>query len=147
MLAFEGATKRNKPDLRRGSLVFARVAAVPGVLEPELSCVPRDAVGRKDWMTGECIFGELRGGAFLRCGTALARHLLLPDCPVLLRLAKQLPFECAVGANGAVWVRAGSARETGLVLNAIRASERLNEDEVAAMVTDMVRAARAAGDD
>ncbi len=38
VLAFDGATKRNKPTLAIGALVFARVAAVSKHLDVELTC-------------------------------------------------------------------------------------------------------------
>ena len=38
VLAFDGATKRNKPNLVVGSVVFARVAVCSKHMDPELSC-------------------------------------------------------------------------------------------------------------
>ncbi len=38
LLAFDGASKRNKPNLVSGTVIFARVAAVSKHMEPELSC-------------------------------------------------------------------------------------------------------------
>lgn len=38
MLAFEGATKKNRPDLKVGSLVYARVILANKDMEPELAC-------------------------------------------------------------------------------------------------------------
>lgn len=37
-LSFDGATKRNKPSLAVGALVFARVEACDPDLEPEVTC-------------------------------------------------------------------------------------------------------------
>ncbi|KAJ3526330.1 hypothetical protein NMY22_g10206 [Coprinellus aureogranulatus] len=54
-LAFEGATKRNKPNLKVGSLVYARVSLAHKDMEPELECF--DAQTRKS--EG---YGELKGG-------------------------------------------------------------------------------------
>ncbi|KAK0542655.1 exosome non-catalytic core subunit rrp40, partial [Tilletia horrida] len=39
VLAFEGATKRHRPNLRVGSLVYARVVSAERHTDPELSCV------------------------------------------------------------------------------------------------------------
>ena len=39
VLAFDGATKRNKPSFESGTLVFARVVACSKFMEPELSCM------------------------------------------------------------------------------------------------------------
>ena len=37
--AFDGATKRNKPNLNVGTLVYARVSVANKEMPPELSCV------------------------------------------------------------------------------------------------------------
>jgi len=60
--------------------------------------------------------------------------LVSPDCAVLLALGAAIPFEVAVGANGFVWVRAGSARHTIVVTNAILNSEFLDDAHTLAMV-------------
>jgi exosome complex component RRP40 len=38
LLAFDGASKRNKPNLAVGAVVYARVAVVSRFMDPELSC-------------------------------------------------------------------------------------------------------------
>jgi exosome complex component RRP40 len=38
-LAFEGATKRNRPNLQVGTLVYARVVMANKDMEPEISCI------------------------------------------------------------------------------------------------------------
>jgi exosome complex component RRP40 len=98
-LAFEGATRRNRPDLAPGDLVYARVVSAgrPGE-EGELACT--DVAGRAAG------FGPLRGGTLVRTTTAHARRLLSDGGdPVLAALAGAgLAFEAAVGLNGRVWV-------------------------------------------
>ena len=42
-LSFEGATKRNRPNLKSGDVVYARVAAASRDMDPILTCV--DAAG------------------------------------------------------------------------------------------------------
>lgn len=59
-LAFEGATKRNKPNLQVGELVYARVALSDKHMEAELTCTSPHF--KKDWVTGESIFGPVKGG-------------------------------------------------------------------------------------
>lgn len=120
-LSFEGATKRNKPNLRVGTLLYAQVVSAHRHLEVELTCV--------DPTTGKSNgFGELKterdeAGASsaskgdreaaaniwpVSCG--LARSLLNPGHPLLARLANHFPFEVAIGVNGFVWVRAQKAQ-------------------------------------
>ena len=72
-LAFDGASKKNKPDLQVGTAVYARVASAARAMEPELSCQVLSGP-KKDWVTGESLFGELKGGLVTRCSTGLAHR-------------------------------------------------------------------------
>ncbi|GAA5966461.1 hypothetical protein JCM8115_002679 [Rhodotorula mucilaginosa] len=99
-LAFEGATKRNKPNLKVGTLVYGHLLATPPFSEPEISCV--DPSTQK--ASG---FGELAGGFLIRhVELGRCRALLAPKNPTLSRLGAKFPFEIAVGMNGRVWVKA-----------------------------------------
>lgn len=53
-LAFDGATKRNKPELKRGDIIYARVQAANPDSEAELSCTVL-AGPKKEWSTGETV--------------------------------------------------------------------------------------------
>lgn len=139
-LAFEGATKRNKPTLAVGALVYARVAVANRDMDPELSCVAPSTKSRKDWVTGETVFGELRGGYAFRCSLALARALLDERCYVLRCLGRQLPFELAIGANGRVWVDSQSPRHTVVIVNCILNSEGMSRARVKVMVQKLAGA-------
>ena len=44
-LAFEGATKKNKPSINNGDVVYAKIVTASKDMEPELVCV--DAYGNK----------------------------------------------------------------------------------------------------
>lgn len=70
-LAFDGASKRNRPDFRTGTLVYARVSLVHKDMDPELSCMVLTGP-KKDWMTGQSIYGELKGGNIFKCSLYLA---------------------------------------------------------------------------
>ena len=59
-------------------------------------------------MTGESVFGELKGGTVLQVSCNLAQRLFNPGCAVLSSFGAAVPFEIAVGLNGMVWLRAGS---------------------------------------
>ncbi|KAK4054329.1 exosome non-catalytic core subunit rrp40 [Microbotryomycetes sp. JL221] len=108
-LAFEGATKRNKPNLKVGSVVYAHLLATPPFSEPEISCV--DSTTQK--ASG---FGELTGGFVIR-GVELnrCRSLLAPKNPILPKLGSKCPFEVAVGMNGRVWIKTGEGDEEHLI--------------------------------
>jgi exosome complex component RRP40 len=143
-LSFEGATKRNKPHLQTGQLLYARVMmdATDGILDPILSCIPgpHDAgIPRKDWMTNEGCYGELRGGTCCKISTGLAHELLHPDNTVLAELAQaKLAFEVAIGVNGYLWIHSAVPEYTVLIQNAIRNSEVLTEEQVRTMVKSLV---------
>jgi hypothetical protein len=86
-LAFEGATKRNRPELKRGDLVYARVILADVQRDTELSCVNTNGV-KKDWSSGETIYGPLPQGLLINVATGFAKRLLRPDCVVLNCLSK-----------------------------------------------------------
>lgn len=69
-LAFEGATKRNKPNLQVGMLVYARISATSKDLDPELDCT-NPTSGKGDG------FGELKDGFMFKVSLGLARRY---DC-------------------------------------------------------------------
>lgn len=52
-LSFEGATKRHKPNLKVGALVYAKVVSADRFTEPELTCV-NAVTGKSDG------FGDLK---------------------------------------------------------------------------------------
>lgn len=109
--AFEGATKKNRPNLQVGSLVYCRVVLANKDMEPELSCmsVRNKAEG----------YGELVDGYMVRTSLTLAYRLLDENCAVLQQLGRVMPYEIAVGMNGRVWVKASSYSAALVVLQAI----------------------------
>ena len=142
-LQFEGAIKRNKPSFQPGQLLYARVSALNhGLLDPFLSCIngPHDeGVPRKDWMTNEGCYGELRGGTCCRISTGLARELLHPSNTVLTELANaKLAFEVAIGVNGIVWIHSQLPEYTILIQNAVQNSAVMTEEQVRSMVKSLV---------
>lgn len=141
-LAFEGASKRNRPVLQAGQLVYARVAEMSKSMDPVLSCKngPLDkGLPRKDWMTNEGCYGHLKGGTCCRLSVGLARELLHPECSVLMALSKsKLAFEIAIGVNGVLWIHSSLPEHTILVQNAIQNSHVLTEAQVRGMVQQLV---------
>eukprot|EP00929_Paragymnodinium_shiwhaense_P054778 TRINITY_DN27450_c0_g2_i1.p1 TRINITY_DN27450_c0_g2~~TRINITY_DN27450_c0_g2_i1.p1 ORF type:complete len:230 (+),score=50.74 TRINITY_DN27450_c0_g2_i1:88-777(+) len=136
-LAFNAATKRNRPNLEAGNLVFCRVVAAHADLETELSCIDLDT--KKTWTTGEILFGELKGGLNFEVPLSAANRLTEPECFVLDRLGADFAYELVVGQNGRLWIMAQTARETVLLHQAIRRSFGMSEVQVEAMVTKMVQ--------
>ncbi|SJL07489.1 related to Exosome complex component rrp40 [Armillaria ostoyae] len=115
-LAFEGASKRNRPNLKIGSLVYARVSLAHKDMEPELECF--EAQTRKS--EG---FGELKGGFMVRCSLGMCRKLLDPNNFLLPLLGAKIPLEVAVGMNGRVWINSKETRHTIAISRCIEAAD------------------------
>ncbi|KAG9315789.1 hypothetical protein JVU11DRAFT_3438 [Chiua virens] len=113
-LAFEGATKRSKPNLKVGALVYARVSLAHKDMEPELECF--DAQTHK--AEG---FGELTGGFVVQCSLRTSRLLLDSKHFLLPFLGSRFPLEAAVGMNGRIWVSAKEVKQTIAVIRCIEA--------------------------
>ena len=135
VLAFDGATKRNRPHLEVGALVYARITLAHRDMEPEATCAAPPGVGAKDWVTNESVFGELASGHVFDCPITLCRRLAgADDCPVLEAIGDLAPFELAIGANGRVWISSGSAAVIVLAQLAILQSEGVRDEDHAALV-------------
>ncbi|KAK0520225.1 exosome non-catalytic core subunit rrp40 [Tilletia horrida] len=106
VLSFEGATKRHRPNIRVGALVYARVVGAERHTDPELGCV-NPVTGKADGL-GELKVAERETGCAMlfRISLGLASSLLHPSHPLLPRLAAHFPFESAIGHNGLLWARA-----------------------------------------
>ncbi|KAJ2064509.1 exosome non-catalytic core subunit rrp40 [Coemansia sp. S146] len=130
-LAFEGATKRNKPNLAVGTVVYGRVVVANSVMDPEIECFNSNT-GKSEG------YGELSEGFMFKCSLGLARRLIDTKAPVLAALGNGVPFEVAVGVNGRVWVNAESVATTILVANAIRNSEYLDAKQCRQMVKELL---------
>lgn len=123
-LAFEGATKKNRPDVNVGDLVFAKLLVAYKDFESELICV--DSLGKKMKL------GVLSGGFVFNCSISLARRLRSPECPLLDSIKRyiQVPLEIVVGMNGKIWINARNVKEIIAVGNAILAAEHKTNEEI-----------------
>lgn len=122
-LAFEGATKKTRPQLSAGSLIYARVSLASKHLDPELECL-NPSTGKADGM------GELKGGMVFDISLGLARRLMMPKpgeqggVVVLEEMGEKMPFEVAMGRNGKIWIDSKGVRETILVGRAVLETDR-----------------------
>ena len=129
ILAFEGASRKNRPMLTVGSLVYARVVVSNKDMSPEIVCYKANLKSEG--------LGELSGGYVFHCSLSLCRSILLKTNPVMPYLGEMFSYEAAVGVNGRVWVKSGSARHTIMVVNAILNSEFLNPVQIKEMCEKM----------
>ena len=137
-LAFQGATKRNRPELKRGDIVYCRLSGTDPDADVELTCISATGV-KKDWQSGEAVCGALAGGILLRLSVAYASSLLRPDALVLSLLGQRLAFEVAIGMNGCVWLRAASPLEMIILRNAIVNAEAMDDASVTALVAVLLQ--------
>jgi len=121
-LSFEGASKRNKPNLKVGATVYARVSVAHKDMEPELECF--DAQTRK--ADG---FGELKAGFVVHCNLGLCRRLFDPKFFLLPTLGAMFPMEVVIGTNGRAWIRTTDPRRTIAAARCIEAVDSFSYDE------------------
>lgn len=121
-LAFEGATKRNKPNLKVGSVVYARVSLAHKDMEPELECF--DAATHKS--DG---FGELKEGYIVNCNLATCRALLDRNHYLLPLVGARAPVETAIGVNGRIWVSSDTPHNTILIARCLQSFDEEGTDE------------------
>lgn len=101
-LAFEGASKKTRPQLKANDLVYARVLYAYTNMEVELTCV-NPSTGKSD-PEG---LGPINGGMVFDLSVGLSAHLLeSKHVTALEELGEKIAggFEIAVGRNGKVWV-------------------------------------------
>jgi len=126
-LAFEGVSKKTRPNLVPGSLVYARVCTATKHQDTEITCV-NPASGKADGM------GELKGGMVFDVSLGFARRLLMGkqredgQLGVLEDAAEKIKFEIAVGRNGKVWVDASSVKEVLMVGKALTETDQRGSD-------------------
>lgn len=125
-LAFEGATKRNRPDLKRGDVVYCRILNIDKDVDIELTCISSSGV-KKDWASGEAIYGSLVAGLIIKVPPSYSNKMLHPQNIVLNSLGKNLPFEVAIGMNGAIWFKANSPAETIIIRNCILNAQSMDD--------------------
>ncbi|XP_074642391.1 exosome complex component RRP40-like [Tubulanus polymorphus] len=121
-LTFEGATKRNRPDVKVGDLVYAKLLVATKDMEPELVCM--NSQGKSG---GFGVIGD--GGLLIHCSLNLVRKVLSPECPLLKLLGKSMPYETAIGMNGRVWIKGRSTVETIALANGISDAEFITNDK------------------
>lgn len=123
-LAFEGATKKTRPQLTPNSLVYCRVASAARDSSPELTCVD-PTTGKGDGL------GLLKGGMVFSISPVMSRRLLAPKGDFLLLdvLGGKVGFEVTVGRNGLVHIDAGSVRTTLAIGQAVQAVDQQSLDD------------------
>lgn len=123
-MAFEGVTRKTRPILQPGSLVYARISQAQKYLDLELECV-HPSIGKAEGL------GELKGGTLFDISLGMARRLLMnkprDDGRIVLleNLGEQgLHFEVAVGRNGKVWINSNNIKTTIAIGRALQEADQ-----------------------
>ena len=109
--AFEGASKKTRPQLKNGDLVYARIAFAQKNMDVELTCV-NPSTGRADGL------GPLTDGMVFDISLEFADRLLKKQlAPMMEELGNKIPggFELVVGKNGRAWVDCADAGVKGII--------------------------------
>ncbi|OII70747.1 uncharacterized protein cubi_00892 [Cryptosporidium ubiquitum] len=148
-MAFEGATKRNKPNLIPGNYLCSRISYVDLESgEIELTCITPEE--KKAWSNNENYLGVLKNSNYkntnvieeysksVRPGSSGENHscikdgmavtvpqsvaqILLADQSYVLKvLSKYFAYEICVGQNGVVWFSASTTKEMLLIMSALK---------------------------
>ncbi|NXD22687.1 EXOS3 protein, partial [Spelaeornis formosus] len=121
-LAFEGATKRNRPNVQVGDLIYGRFLVANKDMEPEMVCI--DGSGKS---SGMGIIGQ--DGFLFKVSLGLIRKLLAPKCEIIQELSQLYPFEMVLGMNGRIWVKAKTVQQTLIIVNILEACEYMTADQ------------------
>uniref|UniRef100_A0A6J0UII4 Ribosomal RNA-processing protein 40 n=1 Tax=Pogona vitticeps TaxID=103695 RepID=A0A6J0UII4_9SAUR len=130
-LAFEGATKRNRPNVQVGDLIYGQFIVANKDMEPELVCI--DSSGRANGMG---VIGQ--DGFLFKVSLGLIRKLLAPDCEIIQDLGQLYPFELVFGMNGRIWVKAKTIQQTLIVANVLEACEHMTAEQRKQAVTKLL---------
>jgi exosome complex component RRP40 len=135
--AFNGATKRHKPEVKIGNHVVAWVSRVDLDLDVELSC--EDTGTQRDWSSGDCLFGVLtiensESALVVDVSCSYAAQLQTKDThPVFRSFGRHTKAEVAVGRNGRVFVKAATRAEVLALSKTIVLGERLSPVQTEAL--------------
>ena len=105
---FEGATKKTKPNLNVGDVVFARVNRINKFDAPMISCISQ--INSKNWTSGETFFGNLKDGNLFTFPKNSAWEFYKEDNFIVKRMSDVMQFEFAVGMNGKIWINSESVQ-------------------------------------
>ncbi|GJQ80930.1 putative RNA binding protein [Trypoxylus dichotomus] len=123
LLAFEGATKKQKPDLLIGDAVYAKLLSAHREMEPELVCID------KYYKAGN--LGPLPSDGFIiTVLPSFVYRLLNVEHALLRTLGKKFPFEIAIGMNGKIWFNTKNTKDSMTLMNCLLAAEHQSDKDI-----------------
>uniref|UniRef100_A0A915M6Z2 Ribosomal RNA-processing protein 40 n=1 Tax=Meloidogyne javanica TaxID=6303 RepID=A0A915M6Z2_MELJA len=115
--SFEGATKRNRPNVKVGDLIYGQIILTSKHFEPELSCVDSESRAR-----GMGVIST--PGLVFSVTLSHARNLLKENDQIIPALGKELKFEITIGVNGRIWV--GGEHSTTITVQRTRIAMKVH---------------------
>ncbi|XP_066254952.1 exosome complex component RRP40 [Euwallacea similis] len=121
--AFEGVTKKMKPDVNIGDTVYAKLLNAHKEMEPELVCIDQYyKAGRLGLLSNE--------GFLINLDTNLVQSLLNVENPLLRTLARKFPYEIVIGVNGKVWMKANKSKDVLTLCKAFEVASGESEKSI-----------------
>ena len=117
LIEFEGATKKTKPNLIVGDVLFCRVVRDNKFDSTILSCKSFDNV--KNWSSGESTFGQLTGGNVYELNR-LHCWWLINDNAITERIRDYVEYEMCIGMNGRIWIKAEKEEDCDKIYDVLR---------------------------
>lgn len=130
LLEFEGATKRNRPYLAVGALVYSKIDISSPFMEPSLTCV--------DLSIPDHGMGELKNGFLVTVDLATVRRLQNPKSTILQTLGTQVPFEIAIGSNGRIWINSFNIHAIQLIASILICIDNQTDDEINSIIRERI---------
>ena len=124
---FEGATKKQKPNLNLGDLVFARISKVNKFDTPTLSCI--NPLEHKNWASGESYFGGIKNGNLFSINR-LNTWSFYKENYALNRLNDVVGYEIIVGFNGRMWINSEKPEDIYTIYEILINSLSQSEDQI-----------------
>lgn len=131
---FEGATKKTKPNIHLGDLIFARVLKVNNFDAPVLSCISE--FENKNWASGESFFGALKGGNLFQF-PKIHSWDFYKDNYALERLKDVVSNEIAISNNGKIWINSDTPQNIFNIYKILMASLESSKDEIEKMIHEI----------
>lgn len=122
-LAFEGATKKNKPELKNNNIVFCKIKSLSKYLAVELSC--KSNTVKKNWNSGESLFGQLKDGLEIKIPPFFAAFLLKNE-EFFSIIQKRIKIEVCVGINGILWIKVANLQNYTTLENFFKKAAFIN---------------------
>lgn len=131
--SFEGATKKTKPNLNIGDIVFTRIESDNKYSNPSVSC--KSAENSKGWATGESMFGELKGGFLFNIPRIKAWNLI-KDINIRNEIKNYVDFEMTIGLNGRIWIKSERPENVIIIFDCIKYALENNKEKYKKYIND-----------